>query len=167
MSMNNEQDQSDKLCLLLSLKRYEQPPPGFFNRLSSDIMSQVRATRGRDEVALEERLAFQVPWLQRFWQMLESKPLFAGSFGVAVCGLMLAGIAYHTAPEPSPAPIIPVTSLASGTEQNISPAFPSSFNAQLPNSAPVPTLVATAGVWSLGPAPVQRHPDVFTVGDQR
>jgi hypothetical protein len=157
--MSNEQDQFEKLRLLLSVKRYEQPPPGYYNRLSSDIMAQIRAGQASAaEPGIEERMSWEVPWLGRIWQLLERKPVFAGSFGVAICGLLLAGMAYYSAPNADPGITIPMAeSLVNGQNPDtvvLSAQFPS---AGLVAGGSVP-IGSTGQVLSLAPAPLQRHP---------
>jgi len=89
--MDQNEQNFDQLRQLLKLKRHEVPPPGYFNRLPSEIISEIRAEQrsGRDSVA---RLATEAPWLMRFWSALEAKPLFGGAFGAAVCALVLGAL---------------------------------------------------------------------------
>jgi hypothetical protein len=90
--MNHDQTEFEQLRRLLALKRYEQPPPGYFNSFSGQVITQIRAGEGREAVSLSERLSLEAPWLQRIWAALESNPVLAGGVAVIACGLLIAGI---------------------------------------------------------------------------
>jgi hypothetical protein len=91
-----QQDDFQQLRRLLVLKRYEQPPPGYFNRFSGNVIARIRAGEHRLETNSVEDWFAQVPWLRRFWSMLDTKPVFAGAFGLGVCALLLAGLVYSS-----------------------------------------------------------------------
>jgi hypothetical protein len=165
--MSNEQDKFEKLRLLLSIKRHEQPPPGFFNRLSGDIIAQLRSGNTLSRIDLDEQLAIHVPWLQQFWRAFERQPVFAGSFGVAVCALLLAGIAYHTSPEPAPATFLPVgETLMSGSGSGPVILTTEFADAAPPYASPPTLLASTGAVQSLMPSAPQRHPYAMPVNAQ-
>jgi hypothetical protein len=84
--MNPDSENFDLLRKLLRLKRYEQPPPGYFNRFSSQVMARIEAGESGDQVGLD------YSWWQRFLSMFDVKPVFAGAFGMAVCALLVSGI---------------------------------------------------------------------------
>ncbi len=90
--MNPEQDEFQQLRRLVVLKRYEQPPPGYFDDFSQQVIIRIRAGERIEQFSLFEALSWEAPWLQRFWRMLETRPIVAGGFGVAVCGVLLAGL---------------------------------------------------------------------------
>ena len=78
MSMNQDTENFDQLRRLLALKRHEQPPPGYFNNFSSQVIARIKLG---DEVRIGlfvERLLWEAPWLQRIWAALEAKPILAG-----------------------------------------------------------------------------------------
>jgi len=81
------------LLKLLALKRHEQPPPGYFEHFSNGVIARLHAgearKRGWWEDIFEEAL-----WLKQLWTGFEAKPILAGVFGVAVCGLVVSGIVY-------------------------------------------------------------------------
>jgi len=77
---------------LLALKRHEQPPPGYFNRFSDQVIIRIEA--GETGRSLGERLSFDVPWLRRFWSLLDARPLLVGAIGAATCGLVIASVMY-------------------------------------------------------------------------
>ena len=78
---------------LLALKQHEQPPPGYFEHLSSGVIARLSACEARQggwwEDILEEAL-----WLRRLWSAIEAKPILAGAFGVVVGGLVVSGVVY-------------------------------------------------------------------------
>jgi hypothetical protein len=119
MNMTPDQENFESLRRLLALKRYEQPPPGYFNRFSRDVIERIRSGEQLIEASWFERLGWEAPWLQRVWSIFDTKPLLAGALGVAVCGLLVSGIVYSEQVEPAQtsfataAPEPPVTQLAS------------------------------------------------------
>lgn len=85
--MNTGTNDFDKLRKLLKLKRYEQPPPGYFNHFSSLVINRIER-EGRAEETLEE-----VPqWLTRFFGIFRASPVFSGLFGAALCAVVIFGI---------------------------------------------------------------------------
>jgi len=50
MSMSSEPENFEALRRLLVIKRHEQPPPGYFNDFSRQVISRIRA----DEAAAGE-----------------------------------------------------------------------------------------------------------------
>ncbi len=79
--MNPQADNFEQLRKLLALKKYEQPPPGYFDQLSARILNRIEsAEMGRN--TLWERLGFA----------FGSKPAFVCALGVVVCGLFCIGI---------------------------------------------------------------------------
>ena len=79
--MNPQADNFEQIRKLLSLKKYEQPPAGYFNQLSARIISRIEAAdMGR--TTLWDRLGFA----------FGSKHAFVCALGVVVCGLFCIGI---------------------------------------------------------------------------
>ncbi len=109
--MNSDSENFDSLRRLLALKRHEQPPPGYFNGFSRDVMARIRAGENGEGETFKSSL------LSRLVGMFDVKPAFAGAFGTAVCGLLVVGVisserlvannattpepAYAAAPEPA------------------------------------------------------------------
>jgi hypothetical protein len=88
MNNNNSEENFDQLRKLLKLKRYEQPPPGYFNDFSQRVIARL-------ETVDSEHAGFLSPdarWAKRLVRMLENNPLFGGGFGVAVCALLIYGV---------------------------------------------------------------------------
>ena len=79
--MNSQSDNFEQIRKLLALKRYEQPPPGYFDSLSARIISRIESAES-DRPGLWERLGFA----------FGSKPAFVCALGVVVCGLFCIGI---------------------------------------------------------------------------
>ena len=100
MSQDNEDFGS--LRRLLALKRHEQPPPGYFNDFSGQVIARIKAGERADESALD-RLLWEAPWLQRLWAALEAKPILAAAFGATVCGLLIFGVIYSERIDVKPA----------------------------------------------------------------
>src|SRR5687768_15963825 len=79
--MNSQPDNFEQIRKLLALKRYEQPPPGYFESLSARIITRIESAES-DRPGLWERLGFA----------FGSKPAFVCALGVVVCGLFCIGI---------------------------------------------------------------------------
>ena len=69
----------DSLEKLLRLKRYEQPPPRYFNTFSGRVISRIEA--GEARTSWWERLGFDL------------RPAFAAAAGMLACGLVVYGVA--------------------------------------------------------------------------
>ena len=94
MSMSEDTENFEQLRRLLALKRHEQPPPGFFNNFSRQVILRIQAGERGGEVTLLEQFSWEAPWLQRIWAALETKPILAGAFGLALCSLLIAGVVF-------------------------------------------------------------------------
>lgn len=112
MSMNPEQDNYQPVQRLLALKRHEQPPPGYFENFSGQVVARIQAGERGAPDSFWEWLGMEASWLHRLWVALETKPVFAGALGAGVCGLLLAGVLYSQSIEPAP-----VTGFMPGMEQ--------------------------------------------------
>lgn len=84
--MNPDSQNFDSLRRLLALKRHEQPPPGYFNRFSRDVMARIKAGETGGEGS------FELPFLRRLFALFDMKPVFAGAFGMAMCALLISGV---------------------------------------------------------------------------
>ena len=80
--MNTEPDQFEALRRLLKLKRYEAPPPGYFDQLARSIRAHLQA----------DRTLLTLPWWQVWLARLEFRPAFAAALAGAAGGLYLIGI---------------------------------------------------------------------------
>ena len=114
MSMSQDTENFEQLRRLLTLKRYEQPPPRYFNDFSSQVIARIKRGERGDGYASVGRMLWEAPWLQRIWAAFEAKPVLAGAFGVAVCGTLITGVIYSERTDLQPVALIP------GTESSIS-----------------------------------------------
>ena len=96
--MNPEPEDFQQLRRLLILKRYEQPPPGYFENFSRQVIARLRAGEQVPDSFLD-RIYQQTPWLRRVWTAFEAKPVLAGAFAMAVSGLLVAGVIFSDQPE--------------------------------------------------------------------
>src|SRR5437588_8681390 len=92
MTMYPEQDNFEQLRRLLALKRHEQPPPGYFNNFSRQVVARIKAGESAASESFLERALTRVPWLQSVWTGFEAKPIVAGAFGISVCSLLIFGL---------------------------------------------------------------------------
>ncbi|MGB7768776.1 MAG: hypothetical protein WBN22_07970 [Verrucomicrobiia bacterium] len=89
--MSENQPNFEPLRRLLALKRHETPPPGYFNNFSRQVMARIRTGEAEAPASLSERLFAGMPWLLKWLEGLEAKPVFAGGFASALCLLLLFG----------------------------------------------------------------------------
>lgn len=94
--MNENEHQFDALQRLLTLKRHEVPPPGYFNSFSGRVIAQIKAGKTSDK---HSATADTTTWFSKFLQLFEFKPAFAGAFASALCLLLFFGIFYADQPE--------------------------------------------------------------------
>ncbi len=91
MSMNDpHSEQFQAVRQLLALKRHEQPHPRYFTNFSRQVIARIEA--GEHPANLSWRERWQAPWLQRLWAAFETKPVLAGSVGLAACALLIGGV---------------------------------------------------------------------------
>ena len=109
--MNQENENFEQLRRSLALKRHEQPPPGYFNNFSKQVIARIEAGEKGEEGAFFERLLWEAPWLQRIWAAFEAKPILAGGFGVAVCGFLVAGVLFSDKPDTSSVGLMPTPTM--------------------------------------------------------
>jgi hypothetical protein len=72
----------DQLRKLLALKRYEQPPPGYFNNFSGKVVARIAAAD----------MATDLSWWQKLTLAFDFKPALMCGLGVVVCALLSAGV---------------------------------------------------------------------------
>jgi len=107
MSMNQDTENFDQLRRLLALKRHEQPPPGYYEGFSRQVILRIKAGERGEPYNIMERLFEVAPWTQRIWAALEAKPALAGALGLAMCGLLFAGVLYSDKADVSPVALVP------------------------------------------------------------
>jgi hypothetical protein len=84
--MNSDPRAFEGLRRLLVLKRYEQPPPGYFDRFPGEVIARIQ------EYENEASIGLDVPWLRRLWNALEYRAVLPAAFGAAVCSVLVLGL---------------------------------------------------------------------------
>lgn len=79
--MDSRPDEFLNVQRALRLKRYEQPPPGYFQDFSAKVIARI-------EAATVER---EQSWWRHLLAQLESKPVLAASYAFALGGLLFFG----------------------------------------------------------------------------
>ena len=87
--MDQEPKQTISVERIIALKRYEQPPPGYFHLLPDRIIHRIEYGEG------------QSSFWERWWPEFRVRPALAYALGLAVCGAMTAG--FYCAPKMYPA----------------------------------------------------------------
>src|SRR6185436_577887 len=101
--MDSEYEQFDQVRKLLALKKYEQPPPRYFQEFSGKVIARLQSLEPQP-----------VSWRQRFGLDFEWHPAMMGAFGVVVCGLLLVGVVSSSGDSQSGSPTFALTSDPSG-----------------------------------------------------
>lgn len=78
--MKDQSQDFEQLRRLLALKRYENPPPGYFRDFSSRVIDQIE----REGAAVDET------WLQRVVSLFRVRPAISASFCLAGLLVLLA-----------------------------------------------------------------------------
>lgn len=92
MNMNSDQPDFTPLRRLLKLKRYEQPPPRYFNEFSGNVISRIRAGgRVGSANAIEEQ-PLVAQWWQRLVAVVQNGPVLAGTCAAALFALFMIGV---------------------------------------------------------------------------
>jgi len=79
--MMNENENFESLQKLLALKRHEEPPPGYFNRLPGKILERIEASE----------LAAESSWWTWLVERFDARPILACAYGFTISGLLLMG----------------------------------------------------------------------------
>jgi hypothetical protein len=82
--MSSGQEDFDQLRKLLKVKRYEQPPPGYFSRFSDGVINRLEREARSGQ---SSRAAAGLGWFGMLRRVLAENPISAGIF--AVCGIMM------------------------------------------------------------------------------
>ena len=99
--MSLEQEQFQNLRRLLALKRHEQPPPGYFNNFSRQVISRIQAGEHLRSESFAERYLWDLPLLRSLRAAFQAKPMLLGASGLASCALVLFGIVALQTPDSS------------------------------------------------------------------
>jgi hypothetical protein len=94
--MNSDPRTFEGLRRLLVLKRYEQPPPGYFDRFPGEVIARIR------EYKSAEGIEPGVAWLRRLWIALEYRAVFPAAVGAAVCSVLVLGLVRSSGIQASP-----------------------------------------------------------------
>jgi len=78
--MNADPNDFESLRKLIALKRHEQPPPGYFDRLPRQILARLE----NEPASFWERISAGITF----------RPAYAYAFGFAVCGSLILGVGY-------------------------------------------------------------------------
>ena len=105
--MTPEQENFDALRRVLKLKRYEQPPPGYFNKFSREVIIRIQTGDRANRAQGFDRLFWEASWLQRLIESFQARPAFAAGFGAAVCALAIGVVTYSQSLQPTPMPPMP------------------------------------------------------------
>jgi hypothetical protein len=124
--MNRENQDFDQLRRLLKLKRYEQPPPRYFNSFSAQVLTRLQGAQNS---------AGGLSWWRRLWDSLELRPMLPAAFGAAVCGVLVFGAVYAENTETAGLGQLNTTSKESTT-----PLSQLALSESPPLSHPTPTL---------------------------
>ncbi|MBM3839981.1 MAG: hypothetical protein FJ398_18830 [Verrucomicrobia bacterium] len=79
--MSSPNQEFTKLEKLLACKRYEQPPPGYFDNLRDKVMSRLEA----------EDMVEYSSWWHWLIEKFDARPVLVCAYGVAISGLLLGG----------------------------------------------------------------------------
>jgi hypothetical protein len=120
--MNQDTESFEQLRRLLALKRHEQPPPGYYEDFSCQVILRIKAGERGEPYNIIERLFEVVPWMQRIWAALEAKPILAGAAGVALCSLLFAGVLYSDKVEVPSIALVPSVALVPEMDTASTPA---------------------------------------------
>jgi hypothetical protein len=145
--MNENENDFESLRRLLVLKRYETPPPGYFNYFSRQVLQRIRAgDTGKSANWLNE--LFGQPWLGKLLQAFNVKPVFASTFAGALCLLLFLGIIYGERPDLTSQPFLQAaTTTASLTTASLTAVMPSLSQ----STDPMGIVSSTDPVFSLQP----------------
>jgi hypothetical protein len=83
--MSSLNEDFGQLKQLLALKKYEQPPPGYFRNFSSQIVNRIQEGGGQDD------LSEYSSWWQWLMGQYNAKPALAWVYGVTVSALLMGG----------------------------------------------------------------------------
>ena len=121
--MNPQPENFERLQKLLALKRHEQPPLGYFEKLSNQIA---------DQIAHEKELEL-LPWWRRLVLSFEFKPAFVCALGVVLCGLFSAGVITALQVDPTKSAVADEVSLQAqtATDAGLLPTSPADVQSSI------------------------------------
>ena len=99
--MNADQPDFEPLRRLLKLKRYEQPPPRYFNDFSSQVIRRIESGRPGAQDNLWDELTLGSPWWQRIRAVFQPRPVLTGVCATALLALVVGGAVYTEKNQPA------------------------------------------------------------------
>jgi hypothetical protein len=119
--MTDDNNNFGGLTNLLRLKRHEIPPPGYFDRLSGDVMTRIRAGETGGKVSFLERLKSGSGIFDGLMQSIAARPGIVGALATAMCALFLAGVVALDRSESGGSVADPMTAQVAPTAPDASP----------------------------------------------
>ena len=95
-------DEFESLKKLLALKRHEEPPPGYFDRLPGEVRARIAHVQASPE-----------PWWRRWLASWDLSPALATSYAVVAVTLVLGGVWMAKQPTSEGGPQIATTPVPS------------------------------------------------------
>jgi hypothetical protein len=80
--MNSSPENQDPIRKLLALKRYEQPPPGYFESFSQKVIARIEA----------QSASTALPWWRQWFAGFAEQPLLASTYGMLFVGLLVVAV---------------------------------------------------------------------------
>ncbi len=97
-------DEFESVKKLLALKRHEEPPPGYFDRLPGEVRARIAHVQTHPE-----------PWWRRWLEAWDVSPTLATSYTVVAVTLTLGGVWWAKQPAPEGGPQIAATPVSLAT----------------------------------------------------
>src|SRR5688572_28729485 len=82
--MDPDRDDSESLRQLLAWKRREQPPPGYFNDVSTRVIVRLETLEWQRSPS----------WWERFLANFDARPVLVSAYSLLVCGALLFGLSF-------------------------------------------------------------------------
>ena len=103
-------DEFEKLKRLLALKRHEEPPPGYFDRLPGEVRARIALAETSPE-----------PWWRRWLESWDLSPTHATGFAATACVLVLGGfwLANQSGPQGGQQLVTPPLMLATTNQADL------------------------------------------------
>ncbi len=120
--MNENENNFESLRRLMALKRHETPPPGYFDYFSRQVLQRIRAGDTGKSANWMEELLGQAPWLEKWLQAFNIKPVFASAFAGALCLLLILGIIIVERPDLTSQPVMQAVTPTTTSLAAVSPS---------------------------------------------
>jgi hypothetical protein len=113
--MNETEQNFEELKKLLTIKRHEVPPPGYFNHFSGQVISRIRAGEAGGSQTFMERLQAEAPWLANFFRVFEARPGLIGGMAASLCLLLVLSVIFADRPDAASKNLLAVSEPAAAT----------------------------------------------------